>query len=61
MKAELEKYDHYVSKRKIARLMRELNLIVKRKHKFKITTDSNYKYPLAANLLDQYFKFHRKN
>ncbi len=61
MKAELEKYGHYVSKRKIARLMRELNLIVKRKHKFKITTDSNHKYPVVPNLLNQDFKVHRKN
>ena len=60
MKAKLEKYDHYVSKGKIARLMPELNLIVKRKHKFKITTDRNHKHPVAPNLLDEDFKVHRK-
>lgn len=61
MKAELEKYGHYVSKRKIARMMRELNLFVKRKRKFRITTDSNHKYPIASNLLNQDFAVSRKN
>ena len=61
IKAELETFGYYVSRRKINKLMRAMYLYVKRTRKFKITTDSKHTYPVAPNLLNQDFKVHRKN
>ena len=55
MKIELEKYGYYVSRPKIARMMNDSNLCVRRTRKFKATTDSKHKYPVAPNVLGQNF------
>lgn len=41
--------------------MKENNWISKHKKKFKITTDSNHKYPVYRNLLDRDFAHCRLN
>lgn len=41
--------------------MKANGLFARRKRKFKITTDSNHKYTLAANILNQNFKVSRIN
>lgn len=44
-----------ISRRKVAKLMKESGLKVKTKRKFKATTDSNHNNPIAPNLLDRKF------
>jgi transposase InsO family protein len=50
-----------VSRRRVSRLMKESDLAVKTKRKFKATTDSNHNQPLAPNLLDRKFDVHLPN
>lgn len=45
----------------VAKRMEELNLVAKAKRKFKITTDSEHKLPIANNILEQDFKACRPN
>ena len=47
-----------VSRRKVGRLMKESDLEVKTKRKFKATTDSNHSQLVAPNLLDRKFDVH---
>ena len=49
------------SPRTIARLMQEMKLRSRLKRKFKITTDSNHKLPIAPNHLMQDFKAYAPN
>lgn len=44
-----------VSRPRVARLMRDLNIQSKRKRKFIITTDSRHKYPVVENILNRNF------
>lgn len=44
-----------ISRRKVSKLMKESDLEVKTKRKFKATTDSNHNHPVAPNLLDRKF------
>lgn len=44
-----------ISRRKVSKLMKESNLEVKTKRKFKATTDSNHNQSVAPNLLDRKF------
>ena len=46
---------------RIKRLRREMELRCKQKRKFKATTNSNHKLPVAENLLDQTFSAQRPN
>ena len=39
----------------VARIMRENDIMAKRRRKFKVTTDSNHRLPVAENLLDRQF------
>ena len=39
----------------VARIMRENDIVAKRRRKFKVTTDSNHRLPVAENLLDRQF------
>ena len=55
IKDELQKQETIVSRRRIGRLMREEDLKVKTKRKFKVTTDSNHDKPIAPNLLERKF------
>ena len=61
IKIALEKQGYYVSKLRVAKIMRANGLFARRTRKFKVTTDSNHAYPIAANLLNQNFKVSRKN
>lgn len=51
----LGKKGHLVSQSTVARRMKKMNLCVKKKRKYKKTTDSNHCYAIAQNLLDQDF------
>ena len=46
---------HPISQSTVARRMKKMNLKVKKKRKYKKTTDSNHRYAVAQNLLDQNF------
>lgn len=61
IKVELENRGYYVSRPRVARIMRANYLIARRRRKFRFTTDSNHKYPIASNILNQNFKVHRMN
>lgn len=50
-----------ISRRKVSKLMKESDLEVKTKRKFKATTDSNHNNPIAPNLLDRKFDVHQPN
>lgn len=57
IKEELvKKHGVIVSRRRIGRIMKSLNLRVKMRKKFKVkTTDSNHNYPIAPNMLNRNF------
>lgn len=44
-----------VSRRRVGKLMKEVGLVCKTKRKFRITTDSKHKLPVAANILKRDF------
>ena len=44
-----------VSQKTVARIMKENDIKSRTKRKYKITTDSNHKYPKSPNLLKQHF------
>ncbi len=50
-----------VGRARVARLMREAGLYAKAKRKFKATTNSNHRLPVAPNLLKQDFTASRPN
>ena len=53
----LYEYGVIISRRKIGKIMRSLNLSVKMKRKFKVTTtDSNHNYSISPNRLQRDFK-----
>jgi len=58
---KLYQQGYSISRRRVIRLMKEHNLICKTKKKFKSTTDSNHKLPVADNLLNREFKVDRPN
>jgi putative transposase len=45
-----------VSRKRVARLMRELGIKSRRKRRFKATTDSKHNMPVAENVLDRKFE-----
>ncbi len=51
----LELYGLLISRKRIASIMKDLNLKVKMKRRFKNTTDSNHNLPIAANVLNRDF------
>ena len=53
---ELEADGVTVSRKRVARLMAELGLASCRKRRFKATTDSKHKLPVAENVLDRNFE-----
>ena len=55
IKETLQKQQIKTSRRRIGRLMREEQLHVQTKRKFKVTTDSNHNNPIAPNLLQREF------
>jgi transposase InsO family protein len=52
---ELRDQQKYVGKNRVWRLMRENGLRVKTKRRFKVTTNSDHKRPVAPNLLQRQF------
>lgn len=61
IKKKLERQGEFISRRRVIRLMKEINLICKTKRKFKATTDSNHKLPVAPNLLNRQFNVDKPN
>jgi putative transposase len=53
--AELRARGLEVSRKRVARLMRALGIRSRRKRRFKATTDSGHKLPVAENVLDRKF------
>ncbi len=53
--AELVAQGFTVGRNRIARIMREDGIIGRRKPRFRLTTDSDHKLPVAKNLLDRMF------
>ena len=53
---ELKKNYVHVSRRRVARLMKKANIHARRKKRFKATTDSRHRFPVAPNLLNREFK-----
>ncbi len=53
---ELKKSYVHVSRRRVARLMKKANIQTKNKKRFKATTNSKHKFPIAPNLLNREFK-----
>ena len=51
----LELYGLIISRIRIASIMKDLNLKVKMKRRYKNTTDSNHNLPIAANILNRDF------
>ena len=52
---ELRRKGYCISKRRVARLMRVNGWRSKLKKKFRVTTDSNHRYPVCRNLLNRNF------
>ena len=44
-----------IGRERVRRLMKRLNLQVKAKRKYKVTTDSKHAFPVAANVLNRAF------
>jgi putative transposase len=55
IKIILDSQGMIISRRRTARLMKEVNLVFKAKRKFRATTDSHHKLPVAPNLLARQF------
>ena len=55
MRIELATEGHRIGRYKVRRLMRDLGLKAKRRRRFKVTTESNHRYPVASNILDRNF------
>ncbi|MCB1958593.1 MAG: transposase, partial [Rhodocyclaceae bacterium] len=49
----LRKEGFEIGRYRVRRLMKKLGLVVKRKKRFVLTTDSNHKEPVAENLLNR--------
>jgi putative transposase len=58
---ELQDMGIRCSKKRVERLMRELGIRARHKRQFKVTTDSNHKYPVAPNLLNRQFAVNALN
>lgn len=59
--AELKEQGEHCGRKRVARLMRENSIEAKHKRKFKATTDSQHKFPVAPNLLEQNFTISEPN
>jgi transposase InsO family protein len=55
MAKQLQQEGHLVGRYKARSLMRRAGIMVRRKKRFKVTTDSRHGYPIAPNLLDRRF------
>lgn len=55
IREELRARGRKVSRKRVARIMRQKDIYGRRRRKFKKTTDSNHKHPVADNVLDRNF------
>ena len=55
IREELRARGRKVSRKRVARIMRQKGIYGRRRRKFKKTTDSNHKHPVADNVLDRNF------
>jgi transposase InsO family protein len=53
---DLREQGRRVSRKRVARLMRERGLVARRRRRFKATTDSKHAFPVAANVLMRSFR-----
>ena len=58
---ELRERGHEVGKHRVARLMRENGIWARVRRRFRHTTDSTHKLPVASNLLEQNFSANAPN
>ena len=58
---DLHHEGHHVSRKRVARLMRELGLEGRRKRRFRVTTDSKHRFPVAPNILMREFEVDEPN
>ncbi len=58
---DLREEGHRVSRKRVARLMRELGLAGRRKRRFRATTDSKHRFPVAPNVLMREFDVESPN
>jgi putative transposase len=58
---DLRDEGHRVSRKRVARLMRELGLEGRRKRRFRATTDSGHRFPVAPNVLMRDFQVETPN
>ncbi len=61
MMKQLRKEGFEIGRYRVRGLMKRLNLEVKRKKRFVLTTDSKHKQPVAENLLSREFNPEAKN
>lgn len=59
--AELRAEGFTVSRKRVARMMRDMGLQSRRKRRFKATTDSRHALPVAENVLDRKFEVDAPN
>lgn len=59
--AELKEAGECCGRKRVARLMRLNGIVAKHKRKFKATTDSQHKFAVAPNLLEQNFRVSEPN
>ncbi len=59
--ADLQARGVCVSRKRVARLMRERGLVGRRKRRFRKTTDSNHQDPIAPNILNRCFEAEAPN
>lgn len=58
---ELRDCGHRCSKNRVARLMKENQIIAKTKRRFKVTTQSKHTHPIAPNLVNRNFSSEKPN
>ena len=58
---DLREEGHCVSRKRVARLMHELGLAGRRKRRFRATTDSRHRFPVAPNVLMRDFDVETPN
>lgn len=58
---KLQSEGYQLGRYKVRSLMRDLGLRVKRRRRYKVTTDSRHRYPVAANVLDRNFDVDKAN
>ena len=58
---KLKGTEYSCSRKRIARIMRENNIIARKKRQYKITTDSSHNYPVSPNLINRNFTVESAN